>query len=272
MADLTTQYPTSPEFQSVNFKLVTPSQITETNSGKVRRTGYGVSYYTWEVQYSTLTPVEAGTIQGYLAQTFGPQLSFEIVLPEISYTKSTNAPSTRVRVVTADAPNGFTNTIGVKQIKLENCGSSKRVLAAGDFFKFSGHSKVYMCVSPCDSDFAGNATLYFSGSLTNNVDTVLKSTGISGTTLTTTGLDSSYVGKSITGSGVVNGTYITAVTNSTTATVSQSQTVVSTMVTYHESLTLTAVPFTAILSEDVQEWSVGYGGLTTLKIGMRENW
>lgn len=272
MADLTTQFPSSPEFQAVNFKLNTPSQTTETNSGKVRRTGYGVSYYSFEVQYPSLTPLEAGTVQGFVAQTFGPQLSFEIILPQISYSKSTTQPTTRVRVVTADAPNGFTNTIGVKKIKLENCGSSKRVLAAGDFFKFGNHSKVYMCVSPCDSDFAGNATLFFSGSLTNNVDTALKSTSISGTTLTTTGLDSSYVGKSITGSGVVNGTYITAVTNSTTATVSQSQTVVSTMVTYHESLTINAVPFTCILADDVQEWSVGLGGITAMSLAMRETW
>jgi hypothetical protein len=212
MADLATQYPSSPSFQSVNFKLVTPSQVTETNSGKVRRTGYGVSYYTWEVQYPTLTPLQAGTVTGYLAQTFGPQLSFEIILPEISYTKLTNQTTNTCTVGSTNSGIGATNTVGAKVVQLTGCGTSKTVLAAGDFFKFSNHSKVYMCVSPCTADSSGNATLYFSGSLTNTI---------------------------------VNGT---------------------------TTLTITAVPFTAILNEDVQEWSVGYGGLTTLKVGMRENW
>ena len=212
MADLATQYPTDPVFEAVNFKLVTPSQVTETNSGKVRRTGYGVSYYTWEASYSTLTPLEAGTVTGYLAQTFGPQLSFEIILPQISYTKLSNQTTNTVTVGSTNSGIGATNTVGAKVVKLTGCGANKPVLAAGDFFKFSNHSKVYMCVSPCTADINGNATLYFSGSLTNTI--------VSGTT----------------------------------------------------TLTITAVPFTAILSEDVQEWSVGYGGLTTLRVGMRENW
>jgi len=212
MADLATQYPTSPEFEAVSFKLVTPSQITETNSGKVRRTGYGVSYYTWEAEYSTLTALQAGTVIGYLAQAYGPQLSFEIILPEISYTKLTNQTSSTCTVGATNSGIGATNTVGAKAVQLTGCGNTKTVLAAGDFFKFSSHSKVYMCVAPCTSDSAGNATLYFSGSLTNTI---------------------------------VNGT---------------------------TTLTITAVPFTAILSDDIQEWSVGYGGLTTLKVGMRENW
>lgn len=212
MADLSTQYPTTPEFQAVNFKLITPSQITETNSGKVRRTGYGVSYYSWEAQYATLKPLDAGTVIGYLAQTYGPQFSFEIVLPEISYSKLTNQTTNTCTVGSVNTGIGATNTVGAKVVQLTGCGTSKTVLAAGDVFKFSSHSKVYICVAPCTSDNAGNATLYFSGSLTNTITT--------GTT----------------------------------------------------TLTITAVPFTAILSEDVQEWSVGFGGLTTLKVGMRENW
>ena len=212
MADLATQFPASPSFQAVNFKLNTPSQVTETNSGKVRRTGYGVSYYSFDVVYPQLTPVDAGTVTGFVAQTFGPQFSFEIVLPEISYTKSTNPPATVPAVAAADTGIGATNQIGAKVVKLTNCGANKRVLAAGDFFKFSNHNKVYMCVSPCDSNSSGAATLYFSGSL------------------------------------------VSAITQSTT------------------TLTLTAVPFTVVLSEGLQEWDVGIGGMTSMKLQMREVW
>jgi len=212
MADLATQFPSNPSFQAVNFKLNTPSQVTETNSGKVRRTGYGVSYYSFDVEYPQLTPVDAGTVTGFVAQTFGPQFSFEIILTEISYSKSTNPPATVPAVAAADTGIGATNQIGAKVVKLTNCGANKCVLAAGDFFKFSNHNKVYMCVSPCDSNGSGNATLYFSGSL------------------------------------------VSAITQSTT------------------TLTLTAVPFTVVLSEGLQQWDVGIGGITSMKLSMREVW
>jgi hypothetical protein len=201
MADLA-QWPTSPSFASVNFKINTPSIITETNSGKVRRVGMGVSYYTFTVKYPNLTPVDAGQVTGFVSQCFGPQLSFTIVLPEISYTKSTNPPSGTVTVATNAA-------IGVKQVSVSGAGNAKTVLKAGDFFKFSNHDKVYMCASDCVSNSGGAATLFFSGSLT------------------------------------------TAVTTSTT-------------------LTLTAVPFTMILADDLQEFDVGIGGITTMSLDMRE--
>jgi hypothetical protein len=273
MASLTTQFPQNPSFQTVDFKLNTPSQTTETNSGKVRRTGYGVSYYSFDVRYPSLTPLEAGTVQGFVAQTYGPQLSFEIVLPEVSYSKSTNKPTTRVRVGAENTSIGATNLIGAKAVQLENCGSLKRVLAAGDFFKFSGHSKVYMCVSPCDSDNAGNATLYFSGSAVNNFTLINRSCTISGTTLTTTGLTGSEVGQSITGTGITNGTFIVSVTSATTAVLNFSHSILTPrQLTFHDSLTIDAVPFTCILADDVQEWSVGFGGMTTMDLAMREDW
>jgi hypothetical protein len=212
MADLQAQYPSNPGFNTVNFVLNTPSQISETNSGKIRRTGYGVSYYSFEVQYPSLTPLQAGTVTGFLSQTFGPQLSFEIVLPIISYSKSTNQPTTNCTVTAADTNIGATNAIGAKVVKLTNCGANKFVLAAGDLFKFSNHSKVYMCSAPCSSDGSGNATLFFSGSLVSPI--------VSGTT--------------------------TIVRN--------------------------AVPFTCVLSEDTQQWDVGQGGMTTIRVAMRETW
>jgi hypothetical protein len=212
MADLATRYPTSPEPASVDFSLVTPSQTTETNSGKIRRTGYGVSFYRAKLTYPPLTALQAGTIKGYLAQAYGPQLSFEIVLPEISYSSLTNQTTNTCTVGSTNSGIGATNTVGAKAVQLTGCGNTKTVLAAGDYFKFSNHSKVYMCVAPCTSDNAGNAILYFSGSLTNTI---------------------------------VNGT---------------------------TTVTITAVPFTMILDNNLQEWTVGNSGITNIEVSMREDW
>jgi len=204
MADLATQYPSSPSFESINFSTNTPTQITNTMSGKLRRVGLGVSFYSWEVKYAQLTRLEAGTVKGYLAQTLGPQFSFEIVLPRLSYSALTSQ--------TASVPrNSSAAAIGSTSVALTNCGNTQTVLAAGDYFKFNNHTKIYQCVSPCTSNSSGVATLFFSGPL------------------------------------------VTAVPLNT-------------------NLTITAVPFTVVIANEVQEYEAGYGGLTTLSVAMREVW
>lgn len=203
MADLLTQYPTSPSFQSVNFTTVTPTQLSGTISGKLRRVSMGVSYYTWEVFYPALTRIQAGTVKGYLAQALGPNFSFEILLPTISYS-ALGVQTGLIPRTSAAAP------IGATSVTLTNTGSNTNVLAAGDFFRFNNHSKVYQCVAPCTS-LSGNATLFFSCPLVQAVP---------------------------------------ATTN----------------------LTITAVPFTAVLAEEAQEFTAGYGGMTSMSISMREVW
>ena len=57
MADIVTLYPQDPSFSGISFKTNTPTLTTETFSGKSRRTGYGTSFYSWQVKYPTLTAV-----------------------------------------------------------------------------------------------------------------------------------------------------------------------------------------------------------------------
>jgi hypothetical protein len=204
MADLVTQYPTSPSFESINFQVNTPTLITNTLAGKLRRVGQGVSFYSWEVRYGNLTRLDAGTVKGYLAQALGPQFSFEILLPTLSYSALSGQTGSTPRLSTTAA-------IGSTSVSLTNCGTNGKVLAAGDFFKFNNHSKVYQCVAPCTANSSGVATLFFSGPL------------------------------------------VAAVPTST-------------------NLTITAVPFTAVMAQEVQEFEAGVGGITTLSVIMREVW
>jgi hypothetical protein len=213
MADLTS-YPTATQFEAVNFKVNTPTILSETFSGKIRRVGAGVSYYTFTVKHPPMSPFEAGPYQGFVSQCFGPQLSFTIVLPRISFTKIVGTQATT-------AATSATVAAGVKQVNIA-CGAGnagRKILRVGDFFKFNnaGHDKVYQCAAPhndgtnehCIADISGNATLYFSGSLVKSVP--------SGT-----------------------------------------------------ALTINTVPFTVILSEDVQEFDIGAGGVTSMSLDMRE--
>lgn len=204
MADLATQYPASPSFQSINFTTNTPTQISNTMSGKLRRVGMGVSFYSWEVSYPSLNRLDAGTVKGFLAQALGPQFSFEIVLPRLSYSALTNQ-TTQVPRTSASA------AIGSTSVTLTNCGANGQVLAAGDYFKFNNGTKVYQCVAPCTANGSGNATLFFSCPL------------------------------------------VAAVPSNT-------------------NLTITAVPFTAVLAEEAQEYDAGFGGITSMSVMMREVW
>jgi hypothetical protein len=204
MADLATQFPASPSFESINFRTNTPTQISNTMSGKLRRVGMGVSFYSWEVQYPQLTRLEAGTVKGFIAQALGPQYSFEIVLPRLSYSAlATQTANTPVMSATA--------AIGSTSVTIQNCGANASVLAAGDYFLFNNHTKVYQCVSPCTANGSGIATLFFSCPLVQ---------------------------------AVAGGT----------------------------ALTITAVPFTAVFTEEAQEYDVGYGGITSMSLSMREVW
>jgi hypothetical protein len=210
MPDLATNFPTSPEIQSVTFKVNTPSQISESFSGKIRRVGFGISYYSFSIKYGNLTPLQAGSITGYLSQALGQQFSFNIVLPKISFTKITAASAGGAQTTNTVNTSG-TAARGSTSVTLTNCGANKNVLAAGDFFKFNNHSKVYMCVSPCTANSSGVATLFFSCPT------------------------------------------VTSVPSSTI-------------------VTITNVPFQAILAEPEQLFDTGFGGITTLTIEMREVW
>ena len=165
MADISPgQFPTNPSFESVNFRIVTPTIVSETNSGKLRRVGYGHSYYTFDVKYPYLTYNQAGTVNSFVATAQGPLFSFEIVLPEVSYSDAPDAVTANATITTSG-----NLTYGAKTMTVSNCGANKTVMQPGDYFKFANHSKVYMCTTTVTSNGSGVANVTFSGSLVTNV-------------------------------------------------------------------------------------------------------
>jgi hypothetical protein len=178
----------------------------------MRRVSQGISYYTWEASYAPLTPRDAGPVIGFVRYAQGPMYSFEIILPEISFTKCYSQPSGNV-VTRSNITIGSVNVA----IDTTNTGVGE-VLRAGDYFKFDNHSKVYQAVINCNTDANTNAAY-----------------GVGNTVLTFA---------SPTVSNVPLGT----------------------------RLTITNVPFTAVIDGQEQDHSVSYGGITTLEVKMREVW
>lgn len=204
MADISPgQFPQTPSFQSVNFKINTPTMMTETTSGKMRRVTQGHSYYSFDVKYPSITSSQLGEVTGFCATAMGPMYSFEVVLPELSVSKASNTSANNIAI-------SSTVAVGQKYANLTGLPSNTTVLKAGDFFRFNTHSKVYMVTQDCTSS-GTTANLQFSGACVSSVP--------SGTRIWTNG-----------------------------------------------------VPFTVILSSPEQSMDVGYGGISTLTLSMREVW
>lgn len=193
-------------FQTVDFKINTPTLRTETLSGKTRRAIMGHQYYTFTAKYPNLTESQARTITGFLASQYGGYDSFDVVIPKVSYRTATATFSTTPQVSVAASAGStsvqFTTGIG---------DANKTILKSGDFFKFSGHSKVYMAIQDVTTNGFGDGTLVFAGALVSSVNIT-------------------------------------------------------------DTIIYDAVPFKVINTNDVQEFSSGFGGITTLSVDLRETW
>lgn len=164
MADISPgQFPTTPSFQAVNFKINTPTITTETNAGKIRRVGFGHSYYTMEAKYPSLTASQLGEVTGFIATAMGPLFSFEIVIPELSYSKAPNVAYANSRAISS------TVSVGQRYCNFTGLAENTVMLKAGDFFRFDNHSKVYMVTQDCTVGMGGAANLQFSGSAVSSV-------------------------------------------------------------------------------------------------------
>lgn len=151
-------FPTTVPISSVTQKVNTPTLVTRTLSGLTRRVGMGHSYYSFVVNFDNLTRYDAGPLLGFVAQQYGPLESFQIELPELSYSKTTNQTSGAILT------NGAVSA-GADSVAVTGVATGKELLRAGDFFKFGNHSKVYQCAVT----WTTGQPLYFSGSLVADV-------------------------------------------------------------------------------------------------------
>ena len=89
----------------------------------------GCSYYSWTAKYNSLTPRDAGPIIGFIRYTEGSLYSFEIILPEISYSKTINQVSAAITSVAIP--------LGSVNVAISTTQTNSEVLRAGDYFKFN---------------------------------------------------------------------------------------------------------------------------------------
>ena len=151
------QFPTSPNFRSLNFKDNRPTLVNQTLSGKKQVRQIGSQYFSFTVQMPPLQQEKAQEVFAFLQKQKGSFEDFTIVAPldNLGAGKS----ETDIQVVGA-------HTSGDASIALDGFTANQTgALKAGDLIKFANHSKVYMVQSDIDSDGSGALTLLISPNL-----------------------------------------------------------------------------------------------------------
>ncbi len=151
------QFPTDPNFRSLNFKDNRPTLLNQTLSGKKQVRQIGAQYFSFTVAMPPLQQEKAQEIFAFLQKQKGSFEDFTIVAPldNLGAGKS----ETDIQVVGA-------HTSGDASIALDGFTANQTgALKAGDLIKFANHSKVYMVQSDIDSDGSGALTVLISPNL-----------------------------------------------------------------------------------------------------------
>jgi hypothetical protein len=151
------QFPTSPNFRSLNFKDNRPTLVNQTLSGKKQVRQIGSQYFSFTVQMPPLQQEKAQEVFAFLQKQKGSFEDFTIVAPLDNL--GAGKAETDIQVVGA-------HTSGDASIVLDGFTASQTgALKAGDIIKFANHSKVYMVQSDIDSDGTGALTVLISPNL-----------------------------------------------------------------------------------------------------------
>ena len=146
-------YPTSPVFTSANFRSEFFNLSSQTISGRTQVRNIGGQRFAFSAAYPPMTRAEFAPVMGFIMAQRGMAETFTIVLPEVS----SSSGSVFGTIYSAAA-----GSIGDTSIAVDGFTGTLR---AGDVFKFTNHTKVYMATS----DVTSTGTLSFQPSLVSDV-------------------------------------------------------------------------------------------------------
>ena len=138
------QFPTNPNFSSINFKDTRPTLVNQTLSGKKQVRQIGGQSFSFTVQMPPMKQEKAQEIFAFLQKQKGGFEDFTIAAP------LDNLGSAKLE--TDILVNGA-HVAGDSSIAMDGFTAGQSgVLKAGDLIKFANHTKVYMVSSTADHD------------------------------------------------------------------------------------------------------------------------
>ena len=143
-------FPTDPKARKVKITSFSPTYVSVSHSLKEQRRRRGGHRWFLDIDFPPMSRSEFAPIYAFAIKQRGQYDTFTYYPPVVSTSQITTAGSGVV--------NGA-HTAGDTTITTDGWDVSETCLKAGDFLKFSGHSKVYMAVGDVTSDGLGNATI-----------------------------------------------------------------------------------------------------------------
>ena len=154
-------FPTSPSASSVTIKSIEPTLVSVTQNLKRQVRRRGGQRWQLDVEFPPMTRAEFAPIYAFAVKQQGQFETFTYVPPVIGTSQGDTSESPVV--------NGAVS-VGANQANVDGLTASQSgIIKAGDFFKFSGHTKVYMATLDMDSASSGDSTLTFAPNLLNSV-------------------------------------------------------------------------------------------------------
>jgi hypothetical protein len=140
------QFPTSPNFRSLNFKDNRPILLNQTLSGKKQVRQIGSQYFSFTVQMPPLQQDKFQEVFAFIQKQKGSFEDFTIQAPIDNLGASKSETDILVNGV---------HSAGDNTIAMDGFSQTTGALKAGDLIKFANHSKVYMVSE--DANASGGA-------------------------------------------------------------------------------------------------------------------
>ena len=140
------QFPTNPNFRTLNFNDNRPNLVNQTLSGKKQVRQIGAQYFSFTVAMPPLKQEKAQEIFAFLQKQKGSYENFTIQAP----LDNLGASKSETDILVAGA-----HTAGDNTIALDGFSQTTGALKAGDLIKFANHTKVYMVSE--DANASGGA-------------------------------------------------------------------------------------------------------------------
>ena len=154
-------FPTSPAASSVSITSLEPTLVSISQNLKRQVRKRGGQRWQLEIEFPPMTRSEFAPIYAFAIKQKGQFETFTYIPPVVS---TSQGDTTESPVVDGAL------TVGSSSATIDGLTASESgIIKAGYFFKFSGHSKIYMATADLDADGTGHGTLSFAPDLLNAV-------------------------------------------------------------------------------------------------------
>jgi hypothetical protein len=154
-------FPSSPAPRDVSISSEQNTIVTTTASGRRQARQIDGQKFRLRIRFPVMTRAEFAPINAFIMKQRSQMESFQYVPPTID--DSLGVASGIISV------NGAVSA-GATSCSIDGmANSTSGVFKAGDYFRFTGQNKVYMCVADVNSNGSGAGTLTFEPPLRANV-------------------------------------------------------------------------------------------------------